>query len=101
MPAPQRKQAVESIDDTIVVVGQAKRKKRKRIAEKVTSTPDAVSEREPSVKEEEVVEAFDYASVSNILDDGSDHERADVPRAKRQKHVKGKSYHGCTVVPRH
>lgn len=99
MPAPQRKQAVESIDDTIVVVGQAKRKKRKRIAEKATSTPDAVSEREPSVKEE-VVGAFDYASVSNILDDGSDHERADVPRAKRQKHVKGKSYHGCTVVPR-
>ena len=102
VPASQRKQVAEPVDDTIVVVGQPKRKKRKRVAEKATDAADATPEQEPSVKEEEAVEAFDYASVPNILDDGSDHERAGIPRAKKQKHVKGesRSYRGCRVVPR-
>lgn len=91
VPASQRKQAAEVVDDTIVVVGQPKRKKRKRVAEKATDTLDATPAQESKVKHEEV-EAFDYGSVSNILDDSSDHERADVPSAKKkQKHVKGKS----------
>ncbi len=92
VPASQRKQAAEPVDDTIVVVGQPKRKKRKRVVEKAADTSDAAPGQESSVKEEEV-EAFDYASVSNILDDGSDHERAGAPSAKKkkQKHVKGKS----------
>ncbi|KAI1789123.1 hypothetical protein LXA43DRAFT_1096686 [Ganoderma leucocontextum] len=101
VPASQRKQAAESIDDTIVVVGQPKRKKRKRVAEKATDASDAVAGQGSSVKEEEV-EAFDYASASNILDDGSDHERADVRSAKkRQKHVKGSnaSFYGNFGAP--
>ncbi|KAM5540062.1 hypothetical protein V8D89_006202 [Ganoderma adspersum] len=101
VPASQRKQAAEAIDDTIVVVGQLKRKKRKRVAEKATDTSDATPRQESSVKHEEV-EAFDYASVSNILDDNSDHERAGVPSAKKkQKHGKGSnaSFYGNFGAP--
>ena len=89
VPAAQRQRAAEPIDDTIVVVGQPKRKKRKRAAaEKASDASQAATAGEASAKEE--VEAFDYASAPNILDEGSDHERAGVPSTKKQKHAKGK-----------
>ena len=73
-----------------MVVGQPKKKKRKRAAEKEKADA-AADRRSPKQEEDMEVEAFDYASVSNILDDGSDHE-ADVPSAKKkQKHSKGAS----------
>ncbi len=91
IPASQRAVPV-TVDDTIVVVGQPKKKKRKRVAdkEKADTAAGTASPKEEGEMEAEA-EAFDYTSVSNILDDGSDHE-ADLPNArKRPKHAKGGS----------
>ncbi len=89
IPASQRAAPV-TVDDTIVVVGQPKKKKRKRVADK-EKADTAAGTASPKEEGEMEAEAFDYTSVSNILDDGSDHE-ADLPNAKkRQKHAKGGS----------
>lgn len=94
VPAAQRASALAPIDDTIVVVGQPK-KKRKRAADKAggeeaTTAQDGSAQ--TSVKAEAdamEVEAFDYASAPNILDDGSDHEADAHSAKKRQKKGKG------------
>ncbi len=94
VPAPLRQTAKpEVIDDAIVVVGQ-RQKKRKR-AKKAGSTDDGDGERSTAVpakgkvKTEDVV-PFDFASASNILDDGAGGERSEqedgkVGKRKRQK----------------
>jgi exosome complex exonuclease RRP6 len=83
VPANERQQGKrtvveETVKDSIVVVGQAQRKKRKRIpgAKAVEKTDgDAPPQ-----------ETLDYSSVSNILDEGSDHEpEVQGGRKRRQK----------------
>ncbi|KAI0671048.1 hypothetical protein C8Q78DRAFT_1190600 [Trametes maxima] len=103
VPAPARGTKPEPVDDTIVVVGQAKRKKRKRAGEKggeADNDPGTGPAEEAA--EEGEVEAFDYGSVSNILDDGSDHERDEV-RGGRKKRKQGKgtptSFYGDFPAP--
>ncbi len=91
VPAGQRGSMPEPVDDTIVVVGQRKPKKRKRTGEKADTAGTAVTgEGSTSTKME--VEAFDYGTVSNILDDGSDHERKDA-RGGRKKRKQGQGEH--------
>ncbi|KAJ7638309.1 ribonuclease H-like domain-containing protein [Roridomyces roridus] len=65
VPQEQRttKQVPTVVDDSIVVVGQPRQKKRKRA--KTDVSPAAAS---PAPKDEPDVEAFDFASVPNILD---------------------------------
>ncbi|RDX45737.1 hypothetical protein OH76DRAFT_1407731 [Lentinus brumalis] len=99
IPASQRAAPV-TVDDTIVVVGQSKKKKRKRVADK-EKADTAAGTASPKEEGEMEAEAFDYTSVSNILDDGSDHE-ADLPNVKkRQKHAKGSnaSFYGNFPAP--
>ncbi|KAI0739418.1 hypothetical protein C8Q80DRAFT_1198600 [Daedaleopsis nitida] len=100
VPASQRGSAPIVVDDTIVVVGQPKKKKRKRAAAEKdasasASEPVQDNDETGDVKAEQAMEAeaFDYSSVSNILDDGSDHER-DVRSAKKRKQGKGKGSNG-------
>lgn len=81
IPASQRAKTEVVVDDTIVVVGQAKRKKRKRApGEKPAGASVAVQ-----------AEEFDYTSVSNILDDGVEDAAAATVKRKR---VKGESFVG-------
>ena len=85
VPAAQRARAEPVEDDSIVVVGQRRPKKRKR-APKVTKTEQG----------SEPVEAFDYGAVSNILDDDPEPEVEDASAAKKRKKKQG-AYH-CAVM---
>ena len=102
VPASQRKPAVtETIEDTIVVVGKAKQKKRKRV--KAQEPPDEELKviEEPAVNESakrkktkrevdapESPEPFDYASAPNILDEPV-HEKSDIKPQAKAKGKKG------------
>ncbi|KAJ3559317.1 hypothetical protein NM688_g420 [Phlebia brevispora] len=78
--------------DSIVVVGQASRKKRKR-----TKGESATSK---VAKEEQASEPFDYSTVPNILDEGSDHE-AEAPQGtrKRKQKAQGRFDYGNFPAP--
>ncbi|KAI0088479.1 hypothetical protein BDY19DRAFT_1007236 [Irpex rosettiformis] len=72
--------------DTIVIVGQPQRKKRKR-DKKTAQTSDTAHAKLESEEAADTT-AFDYSTVPNILDDGSDHEpdaNAGGPRKRKQK----------------
>ncbi|KZT11760.1 uncharacterized protein LAESUDRAFT_733747 [Laetiporus sulphureus 93-53] len=71
IPAAQRTSAkMETVDDTIVVVGQARAKKRKRAPPRTAAIE---------------VESFDYSTASNILDEGFDGDAAEEAGTKKQK----------------
>ena len=80
VPAAQRQNASREpvVDDTIVVVGQTRTKKRKRPAKAAATEAVAAGEDE---------EMFDFETVSNILDEGSEPEVAD--KRMRKKGAKG------------
>lgn len=88
VPASQRHETKpmtqEPVKDSIVVVGQVQRKKRKRTKGENTTTKTVLDE----------VEAFDYSTAPNILDEGSEHEAEDVGTARKRKH-KAHGEHAC------
>jgi hypothetical protein len=99
VPASQRLAAAAIVDDSIVVVGQTKRNKRKR-GKASSTTQDAdrpglpEDDIEGSLTKTELPEAppsqpFDFSTVSNILDvpqvDGSDSRQLKKKRQKRDK----------------
>ncbi|KAI0060351.1 hypothetical protein BV25DRAFT_1917713 [Artomyces pyxidatus] len=99
IPASQRQSVkVEAVDDTIVVVGQARQKKRKR--SKKTDAEDVSALQAGTARPKEGVAApkgtkaepesvpFDFATASNILDDERVEEEKKGPK-KRQKKNKG------------
>ena len=99
VPSAQRaRAAVPQVDDTIVVVGQPKRKRKRK--EKAEAEPEGSSvepgvdqgarQENGEVKEEVKEEAFDYASVPNILDSGDLDDATDAPSAKKKRKQKGK-----------
>lgn len=75
IPAPQR-QPREPIEDTLVVVGQARQKKRKRVAptdpDDGTSGTEVTSSKKSKSRDDENAsqdpEPFDFSSVPNVLD---------------------------------
>ena len=84
VPARERQQTrstavEESVKDSIVVVGQTQRKKRKRVA-----TAKVVEKEEDATTT--VGETFDYSTVGNILDEGSDHEAEAVEGGRKRRH---------------
>lgn len=103
VPAAQRttKQIVEVIDDSIVVVGQARQKKRKRAktdADAEAPTPSGEesghtkkASSKAKLAAEPDAEAFDFASVPNILDDVPNGEDMRMKKKKKQKQVKGEN----------
>ena len=104
VPAAQRNRAaVPTVDDTIVVVGQPKKKRKRAAAERGEANGDAEGRERAAVKEEAAeVEAFDYSSVPNILDDVPIEDAAEGPSSrKKKKHAKGedssgyRAYGGC------
>ncbi|KAJ3805248.1 hypothetical protein F5876DRAFT_91581 [Lentinula aff. lateritia] len=72
------------VEDTIVVVGQARQKKRKRV--KIVPNP---GEDNPKEGEGDTV-PFDFASAPNILDAALSIEQSSIPR-KKVKQAKGRS----------
>ncbi|KAJ7929003.1 hypothetical protein B0H13DRAFT_2652544 [Mycena leptocephala] len=114
VPTAQRttKQVVEVVDDSIVVVGQARQKKRKR--PKTDSgvggdagddaTEDPASLKKPKKQEKRDAqdgekEAFDFSAVPNILDDVPNSEDMRVKKKKKQKQGKDKQFYGDFPAP--
>lgn len=92
VPAAQRQQA-NIIDDSIVVVGQARQKKRKRVKGSVAKDGDSVADDKQKRREEVApLEPFDYSTAPNILDDIPTPDQDPASRKKKkQKHTKGRS----------
>jgi len=107
VPAAQRKSLInrDPIEDSIVVVGQTQQKKRKRTKAIALQDPDkrdssvdgsdkSASKRAKSSKTDEQsvpLEAFDYSTVSNILDDAPapSHDSNERVKKKKRHFVKG------------
>ncbi|KAJ6544046.1 hypothetical protein B0H19DRAFT_1169443 [Mycena capillaripes] len=112
VPAAQRttKQVIEVVDDSIVVVGQARQKKRKRSKTDTgvdgdPSTEDSTTAKKATKKEKrdtsgEEAEAFDFSAVPNILDDVPNREDMRVKKKKKQKQGgKDKQFYGDFPAP--
>ncbi|KAG1751039.1 ribonuclease H-like domain-containing protein [Suillus lakei] len=82
IPTDQRQPRLAPVsDDTIVVVGQARQKKRKRIKSTVLGKPPTGDQDDTGEDE-----AFDYATVPNLLDDVPPApEELDTRKQKKQK----------------
>jgi exosome complex exonuclease RRP6 len=107
VPAAQRQQK-NIVDDSIVVVGQARQKKRKRVKSSAHDTdpgsaavPVMNAETSAEARQTEALkrkgqrsstpqESFDYSAVPNILDDVPTPERDSTSR-KKKKQNKGKA----------
>jgi exosome complex exonuclease RRP6 len=89
-----RRQPVQALEDSIVVVGQVRQRKRKKVAKlpqsgsaQSRSSADGTSEKvEQTEDPENEAESFNFAAVPNILDDNPSPE--DVKKPKRQKKQK-------------
>jgi len=87
VPASQRK-PVELLEDSVIVVGQMRQKKRKRIKTKAIANVGDHEQIGDSSKahsarsENDNTDIFDYATAPNILDD--------VPEPKEEPHKKKK-----------
>jgi len=86
IPPNQRQSHFATVpDDTIVLVGQARQKKRKRMKSKVLDNSSIGDHGD--MDEDEV---FDYATVPNLLDDVAPApEGINTRKKKRQKDAKG------------
>ena len=87
--------------DAIVVVGQRQKKRKTRKTKRASVSDDEIEEQEdpsPSTKKQrkspEEIEPFDYASVSNILDDARPEEKGQKVEVKRDKKNKNKGGKG-------
>ncbi|KAJ7265982.1 hypothetical protein B0H12DRAFT_179215 [Mycena haematopus] len=114
VPAAQRTTKVEVVDDSIVVVGQARQKKRKRAKNDVgtdggdgdtgkSATANSASPKKmPKTEKQDdsgEVEAFDFSAVPNLLDDLPNGEDNRVKRKKKQKQGKDKPFYGDFPAP--
>ncbi|KAF9468748.1 hypothetical protein BDZ94DRAFT_1304497 [Collybia nuda] len=107
VPASQRNVA-QSVDDSIVVVGQARQRKRKRVKASVTGTglpgeapsPNLVNQTDDILNDESASanEPFDFSAVPNILDDNPNIE--DIKKRRKQKKQKtGGAFYGDFPAP--
>ena len=102
IPAPQRKKEVLNEEqDTIVVVGQArqKRKRPKASPDGVEATSGSAGERIKKTKVKSEVEAkdedgetFDFSAVPNILDDNPNLDDEKKKKKRERKVKKGESF---------
>ncbi|KAF8211725.1 hypothetical protein K438DRAFT_1807803 [Mycena galopus ATCC 62051] len=112
VPAAQRTtKVVEVVDDSIVVVGQARQKKRKRNKNDTgmddrdgasPATADSASPKKTPKTEKhdgEEVEAFDFSTVPNLLDNVHNGEDNRVKKKKKQKQGKDKQFYGDFPAP--
>ncbi|KAF7331658.1 Exosome complex exonuclease RRP6 [Mycena kentingensis (nom. inval.)] len=95
VPAAHRttKPAAEVVDDSIVVVGQARTKKRKRAK---TDDAETAEESKPRASKKssptpQAEEGFDFSSVPNILDDVPNDEETRAKKKKKGKKDRGEA----------
>jgi exosome complex exonuclease RRP6 len=102
VPASQRK-GTQIVEDSIVVVGQARQKKRKRTKSTVDHGDPSHSADDLNAKTQQeqvnltlkdevpsgVEEPFDFSVVPNILDNNPDLEESTVKKRKKQKKKNG------------
>ncbi|KAE9407814.1 hypothetical protein BT96DRAFT_986444 [Gymnopus androsaceus JB14] len=98
VPASQRaikSRAGSTVDDAIVMVGQTRRKKRKRT--KDAKSGDGTPKTE---NEDEETAPFDFDSAPNILDDAPAAEQSAIPRKKaKQAKAGGRGFYGDFPAP--
>ena len=101
VPAPLRQTAkAEVVDDTIVVVGQRQKKRKRTKKAELSETPSTPTENTKA--EPEGVVPFDFASAPNILDDvPSEPEDGGSGKRRRSKRRSGgfsyfDSFSGCS-----
>ncbi|KAF8895358.1 hypothetical protein BD779DRAFT_721231 [Infundibulicybe gibba] len=109
VPASQRGSARANVEDTIIVVGQARQKKRKRVKDTPNPLEPAASADGPQPQKEEKValtegdtetqNPFDFSSVPNILDNDSHITEVKKKRQKKQKNSKGGMFYGDFRAP--
>ncbi|KAF8959127.1 hypothetical protein BDZ97DRAFT_1906257 [Flammula alnicola] len=100
VPASQRPtKRVEEERDTIVVVGQARQKRKRKEAKGSPATEDGTNSSKPSVKKEGNAsdEPFDFSAIPNILDDNPDTE--DRKKKRQRKQNKGGVFYGDFPAP--
>ena len=91
VPAGQRPtKRIEDERDTIIVVGQARQKRKRKTGE--GKEPEASTSRDDAtssmiVPKQDEIEPFDFAAVPNILDDNPDTE--DRKKKRQRKQTKG------------
>ena len=93
IPAAQRPRPTDDVDDTIVVVGRSRQKKRKRT--KAAATEDGpLSGASKKLKEENDPEApsepFDFDAEPNLLDAGPIQQPRDNESLRKSARSKGK-----------
>jgi exosome complex exonuclease RRP6 len=86
LPESQRK-TTKILNDSIVVVGHAKQRKRKRAKTAVNTESRPLAE--GSLQEMGEPEPFDFSAVPNILDDIPNAEDSLLRKKKKQKQNKG------------
>jgi exosome complex exonuclease RRP6 len=95
VPASQRP-AKQEEKDTIVIVGQVRQKRKRKVERSIESNPEASSAAKQSgdaelntrrrgTNPEDPQEPFDFSSVPNILDDDPEAEGETEKRRKKQK----------------
>ena len=88
IPASQRQAAQPAVDDSIIIVGQRqkKRKRTKKLDTDESPMPDRTDQETKKAKVEDgVIELFDYATAPNILDDEPEAKPDRKVQRKRQK----------------
>jgi len=107
VPASQR-QSVRTAEETdaIVVVGQARQKKRKRTkaiasATDVTGVEHAATEKPQNsqAEDDDIETPFDFNAVPNILDDNPDTEDRKKKRQRKQAAKRGGTFYGDFPAP--
>lgn len=113
IPASQRK-AMGIVEDSIVVVGQARQKKRKRTKAAVNdlgSSRSAESLNKKKIQQERVngtpknevtsdkEEPFDFSVVPNILDNNPNLEESAVKKKKQRRQKNGEAFYGDFPAP--
>ena len=109
IPAAQRsREVVNEEQDTIVVVGQArqKRKRPKAIPDGADATSGSAGERIKKAKvksgveaKDEDGEAFDFSTVPNILDDNPNLGGATKKKKRERKEKKGDRFYFVFIKP--
>ena len=85
VPASQRgmkTSAVSTVDDSIVVVGQARQKKRKRVKDNVNSNDNPTKANDKMGMD---AIPYDFASAPNMLDASPAAEQSSIPRKKAKQ----------------
>jgi len=94
IPAAYRptKRVIAEEQDTIVVVGKARQKRKRKVEKKSSVEPErSLTVTEGAAIPGDGAEPFDFSAAPNILDDNPDIEDSNIKRKRQKKQNKGES----------